>query len=68
MLWRRIHLPVEMVVGKDAFRRGACVIDGRNAQVTQGARRIVAAGGLKNPNSRPQQLLLHTDPEAIYVS
>ena len=49
MLWRRIHLPVEMIVGKDAFRRGACIIGGRNTQVTQGARRIVAAGGQKIP-------------------
>ena len=31
VLWRRIHLPVEMVVGEDAFRCGAPIIDSRNA-------------------------------------
>ena len=31
MLWRRIHFPVEMVVGKDAFRRSTGIINGRNA-------------------------------------
>ena len=36
MLWRRIHLPVEIVAGEDAFRRGARVIDSRKAQVSSG--------------------------------
>src|SRR5215469_447882 len=44
MLWRSIRLPVEIVVGKDAFRRGAGVVHNRQAQVSQSAGRIVAAG------------------------
>src|SRR5579864_7486587 len=51
MLGRSVRLPIEMVVGEDAFRRGGRVIDGGNAQINEGARRIIAPSGQEIPVS-----------------